>query len=227
METWRAFHSQDGPSGSRNALGQILFPSNVATRSTRSEAARVVSPHLPYAAKNLMDNGIAMWNKFPALREASTKRMASNLTNHLSVSMLNGQPIVLPVDKMIGCALKSTEDALKSAPLKAHIAKKTKFDVVVVSAFLANDAGYYLAHYFESDLVLYFTGQTSMSWMDHAMGMSPSPSFVPFTLFSFQHPMSFLQRVGNTVAVFIFEHVMRAGNLFHMAIPLSTGVLAA
>eukprot|EP00095_Tigriopus_kingsejongensis_P010354 maker-scaffold1185_size56580-snap-gene-0.15 protein:Tk10354 transcript:maker-scaffold1185_size56580-snap-gene-0.15-mRNA-1 annotation:"alpha skeletal muscle b-like isoform x2" len=33
METWRAFHSQDGPDGSRNALGQVLFPSNVATRS--------------------------------------------------------------------------------------------------------------------------------------------------------------------------------------------------
>eukprot|EP00095_Tigriopus_kingsejongensis_P003042 maker-scaffold765_size101212-snap-gene-0.22 protein:Tk03042 transcript:maker-scaffold765_size101212-snap-gene-0.22-mRNA-1 annotation:"c6 zinc finger domain-containing protein" len=78
-ETWRAFHSQDGPSGLRNALGQILFPSNVATRSTRSEAAGVVSLHLPYAANTLVDNGIVMWNKFPALPEASTKRMASNV----------------------------------------------------------------------------------------------------------------------------------------------------
>eukprot|EP00095_Tigriopus_kingsejongensis_P004773 maker-scaffold77_size404793-snap-gene-1.9 protein:Tk04773 transcript:maker-scaffold77_size404793-snap-gene-1.9-mRNA-1 annotation:"GJ13605" len=79
METWRAFHSEDGPDGSRNALGQVLFPSNVATRSTRSESTGVVSPHLPYAANTLVDNGIAMWNKFPALREASTKRMASNV----------------------------------------------------------------------------------------------------------------------------------------------------
>eukprot|EP00095_Tigriopus_kingsejongensis_P004726 snap_masked-scaffold931_size79642-processed-gene-0.8 protein:Tk04726 transcript:snap_masked-scaffold931_size79642-processed-gene-0.8-mRNA-1 annotation:"hypothetical protein" len=78
METWRAFHSQDGPSGSRNALGQVLFPSNVATRSTRSEAAGVVSPHLPYAANTVVDNGIAMWNKFLVLREFSSKRMASN-----------------------------------------------------------------------------------------------------------------------------------------------------
>eukprot|EP00095_Tigriopus_kingsejongensis_P000115 maker-scaffold983_size73474-snap-gene-0.8 protein:Tk00115 transcript:maker-scaffold983_size73474-snap-gene-0.8-mRNA-1 annotation:"PREDICTED: uncharacterized protein LOC100909276" len=59
-------------------VGQVLFPSNVATRSTRSEAAGVVSPHLPYTADTLVDNEIAMWNKFPALREASTKRMASN-----------------------------------------------------------------------------------------------------------------------------------------------------
>eukprot|EP00095_Tigriopus_kingsejongensis_P010973 maker-scaffold270_size230592-snap-gene-1.19 protein:Tk10973 transcript:maker-scaffold270_size230592-snap-gene-1.19-mRNA-1 annotation:"hypothetical protein DAPPUDRAFT_58148" len=34
MEKWRAFHNQDGPSGSRNALGQVLFPSYVVTRST-------------------------------------------------------------------------------------------------------------------------------------------------------------------------------------------------
>eukprot|EP00095_Tigriopus_kingsejongensis_P001661 maker-scaffold670_size114954-snap-gene-0.19 protein:Tk01661 transcript:maker-scaffold670_size114954-snap-gene-0.19-mRNA-1 annotation:"dual specificity mitogen-activated protein kinase kinase 5-like" len=79
METWRAFNSQDGPDGSRNALGQVLFPSNVDTRSTRSETAGVVSQHLPYAANTLVDNRIAMWNKFPALREASTKRMASNV----------------------------------------------------------------------------------------------------------------------------------------------------
>eukprot|EP00095_Tigriopus_kingsejongensis_P001737 maker-scaffold1074_size64407-snap-gene-0.15 protein:Tk01737 transcript:maker-scaffold1074_size64407-snap-gene-0.15-mRNA-1 annotation:"sulfate permease" len=78
METCRAFYSQDGPEGSRNALGQVLFPSNVATRSTRSEAAGDVSPDLPYAAYTMVDNGIAMWNKFPTLREASTKRMASN-----------------------------------------------------------------------------------------------------------------------------------------------------
>eukprot|EP00095_Tigriopus_kingsejongensis_P011553 maker-scaffold33_size549341-snap-gene-4.34 protein:Tk11553 transcript:maker-scaffold33_size549341-snap-gene-4.34-mRNA-1 annotation:"hypothetical protein" len=75
METWRAFHSQDGP---------VLFPSNVATRSTRSEAAGVVSPHLPYAANTLVDNGIAVWNKFPALLEAPTKRMASNVAKSIS-----------------------------------------------------------------------------------------------------------------------------------------------
>eukprot|EP00095_Tigriopus_kingsejongensis_P012219 maker-scaffold3155_size9965-snap-gene-0.1 protein:Tk12219 transcript:maker-scaffold3155_size9965-snap-gene-0.1-mRNA-1 annotation:"pre-mrna-processing-splicing factor 8" len=50
-----------------------------------SEAAGVVSPHLPYAANTLVDNGIAMWNKFPALREASTKRMASNVMSEHEV----------------------------------------------------------------------------------------------------------------------------------------------
>eukprot|EP00095_Tigriopus_kingsejongensis_P007282 maker-scaffold144_size312663-snap-gene-2.43 protein:Tk07282 transcript:maker-scaffold144_size312663-snap-gene-2.43-mRNA-1 annotation:"transmembrane protein 147" len=81
METWRAFHSQDGPDGSRSALRQVLCPANVATRSTMSKAAGDVSLHLPYATNTLVDNGIAMWNKFPALREASTKRMASNSTS--------------------------------------------------------------------------------------------------------------------------------------------------
>jgi hypothetical protein len=26
METWKAFHSSDGPNGSRNALGNVIFP---------------------------------------------------------------------------------------------------------------------------------------------------------------------------------------------------------
>eukprot|EP00095_Tigriopus_kingsejongensis_P007363 maker-scaffold1571_size35388-snap-gene-0.6 protein:Tk07363 transcript:maker-scaffold1571_size35388-snap-gene-0.6-mRNA-1 annotation:"probable cytochrome p450 303a1" len=100
METWRAFHSQDGPDGSRNALGQVLFPSNVATRSTRSETAGVVSPHLPYAANTLVDNGIAMWNKFPALREASTRRMASSVANYGKIvgSMMGSFPVVAVYD---------------------------------------------------------------------------------------------------------------------------------
>eukprot|EP00095_Tigriopus_kingsejongensis_P002678 maker-scaffold1259_size52279-snap-gene-0.10 protein:Tk02678 transcript:maker-scaffold1259_size52279-snap-gene-0.10-mRNA-1 annotation:"anionic trypsin-1 precursor" len=119
METWRAFHSQDGPDGSRNALGQVLFPSNVATRSTRSEAAGVVSPHLPYATNTLVDNGIAMWNKFPALREASTKGMASNKRRMLKIALVVAmvalgaqagrirpvmpkRPLGYPADKIVG-----------------------------------------------------------------------------------------------------------------------------
>eukprot|EP00095_Tigriopus_kingsejongensis_P012765 maker-scaffold725_size106157-snap-gene-0.12 protein:Tk12765 transcript:maker-scaffold725_size106157-snap-gene-0.12-mRNA-1 annotation:"hypothetical protein DAPPUDRAFT_302022" len=36
------------------------------------------------SANTLADNGIAMWNKFPALREASTTRMASNVAQLIS-----------------------------------------------------------------------------------------------------------------------------------------------
>eukprot|EP00095_Tigriopus_kingsejongensis_P002758 maker-scaffold1440_size41170-snap-gene-0.6 protein:Tk02758 transcript:maker-scaffold1440_size41170-snap-gene-0.6-mRNA-1 annotation:"PREDICTED: uncharacterized protein K02A2.6-like" len=70
METWRAFHSQDGPDGSRNALGLVIFPSNVATRSTRSETAGVVSPHLPYAANTLSNNPpCGYWRRTICLKE--------------------------------------------------------------------------------------------------------------------------------------------------------------
>eukprot|EP00095_Tigriopus_kingsejongensis_P004673 maker-scaffold938_size78735-snap-gene-0.15 protein:Tk04673 transcript:maker-scaffold938_size78735-snap-gene-0.15-mRNA-1 annotation:"PREDICTED: uncharacterized protein LOC103511797" len=75
METWRAFHSQDGPGGLRNALGpQVLLPAIL--RGSQGQSLQELSH--PYAANTLVDNEIAMWNKFPALREASTKRMASN-----------------------------------------------------------------------------------------------------------------------------------------------------
>ena len=59
---------------------------------------------------------------------------------------------------MLGAALGGNDLALKT--LAPEIAEPAgKFDVVVVSAFVANDAAYYLAKHFGADLVLYFTGQ--------------------------------------------------------------------
>ena len=37
----------------------------------------------------------------------------------------------------------------------------TRFDMVIVPSFLANEAGYYLAHKFKAQLGLYFSGQVS------------------------------------------------------------------
>eukprot|EP00095_Tigriopus_kingsejongensis_P006983 maker-scaffold641_size121017-snap-gene-0.20 protein:Tk06983 transcript:maker-scaffold641_size121017-snap-gene-0.20-mRNA-1 annotation:"sodium- and chloride-dependent glycine transporter 2-like" len=75
-----------------------------------SEAAGVVSPHLPYAANTLVDNGIAMWNKFPALREASTKRMASNVAKSpdtmASPDSTETHPVAKPVDTEVEDASK-------------------------------------------------------------------------------------------------------------------------
>ncbi|TRY78677.1 hypothetical protein TCAL_13198 [Tigriopus californicus] len=127
----------------------------------------------------------------------------------LSSELLTGKTTMMPFDKMLDMAFTTNRNALMEEALQTHIRRKTDFDVVVVSPFLANDAGYYLAHYFEADLALYFTGQATLPWMDHAMGMSPSPSFNPLILFSFKHPMTFLQRVLNTVATMVFEHGVR------------------
>lgn len=137
----------------------------------------------------------------PNLMEEKMKEMSSD--------MLNGKSIMLPINEMLDMAFTTNKNALQGDAFQAHIKRKTDFDVVIVSPFLANDAGYYLAHYFEADLALYFTGQATLPWMDHAMGMSPSPSFNPLILFSFKHPMTFLQRVLNTVATLLFEHGVR------------------
>eukprot|EP00095_Tigriopus_kingsejongensis_P004781 maker-scaffold77_size404793-snap-gene-2.15 protein:Tk04781 transcript:maker-scaffold77_size404793-snap-gene-2.15-mRNA-1 annotation:"sam-dependent methlyltransferase" len=67
---------------------------------------------LPYAANTLVDNGIAMWNKFPALREASTKRMASNVAK---VTMDNF--LLCDHYRNIGLALAVAEEAERHAHL--------------------------------------------------------------------------------------------------------------
>eukprot|EP00095_Tigriopus_kingsejongensis_P006973 maker-scaffold693_size110418-snap-gene-0.21 protein:Tk06973 transcript:maker-scaffold693_size110418-snap-gene-0.21-mRNA-1 annotation:"hypothetical protein BRAFLDRAFT_284329" len=77
METWRAFHSRDGPKGSRNALGNLLFPPVIPARLMRSEVAGLVPHCLPLAANTMVCHGNQMWNQFAALREAGTKREAA------------------------------------------------------------------------------------------------------------------------------------------------------
>ena len=50
----------------------------------------------------------------------------------------------------------------------------TKFDVVIVINFFGDAAGYYIAQRFNASLVLYFTGQMSLPWIDEAVGQPHS-----------------------------------------------------
>ena len=102
----------------------------------------------------------------------------------------------------------SNNDALTK--LKPEIEKKSDvFDVVVVSVFMANDAGYFLANHFGADLVLYFTCQISLPFMNHAMGMPHNPAYMPLIVFNFKPPLTFFQRVLNTIATTLFHHYGR------------------
>lgn len=87
--------------------------------------------------------------------------------------------------------------------------------MVVVSALIANEAGYYLAHRFgRARLCLYLTVQRSMPTMDHAMGMPHNPALLPFFALPFAAPreMDLHQRIASTVATLFFEHIIRSVN---------------
>jgi hypothetical protein len=78
METWKAYWSTDGPDGSRNPLGLIMFGSrenpNISQRSSRSRTANIVPKPLPLAADTLAANGVEMWNTQSDLRLAATRQ---------------------------------------------------------------------------------------------------------------------------------------------------------
>ncbi len=107
---------------------------------------------------------------------------------------------------LIDGAIESNDNALSDKRLRDHLAKG--FDVVLVSPFIASEAGYYLAQKTNAALVLYFTAQTSLSPIDWAVGQPHNSAFLPFVLLDFQLPMTFLQRVLNTVATYGF-HLVR------------------
>jgi hypothetical protein len=89
METWKAYHSSDGPNGSRNVLGNILFAPSVGgaiSRPSRSVTAGIVPRPLPQMANTFADHAIMLWNKHPALRQAGTRHAAKKIANAISKS---------------------------------------------------------------------------------------------------------------------------------------------
>ena len=85
----------------------------------------------------------------------------------------------------------------------------TKFDIAMVLPFFGDEAGYYLAQKFNASLVLYFTGQVSLSWVDEAMGQPHNTAFQPTLVFPFTSDMTFIQRAINTFGNFFFHHIIR------------------
>ena len=89
MEAWKAFHSSDGPNGSRNPLGKQIFPTTThcdITRSSRSVKEGVIPLPLPSKPNTYVWNASTIWNSSSALREASTKNEASKIAKGLARS---------------------------------------------------------------------------------------------------------------------------------------------
>jgi glucuronosyltransferase len=85
----------------------------------------------------------------------------------------------------------------------------TKFDAVIVVPFFGNEAGYYLAHRFKAPLILYFTGQVSIAWVDDAIGQPHNTAYLPTAILPFTSEMTFFQRVINTFGNFVFHKILR------------------
>jgi glucuronosyltransferase len=109
-----------------------------------------------------------------------------------------------------------TAVAASDIAINHHIMKKlladpnTRFDAIIVIPMIACEAGYYLAHKWKAELVLYSTIQTKMSFMSHAMGQPHNPATNTFGLLSYRaESMTLLQRVQNTILTFAFDQVVR------------------
>ena len=79
----------------------------------------------------------------------------------------------------------------------------------MVIPFFGDEAGYYIAQRFNASLVLYFTGQVSISWVDEAMGQPHNTAYMPTAILPFISEMNFLQRAANTLGNFIFHRIIR------------------
>ena len=96
-----------------------------------------------------------------------------------------------------------------NSEIKELLKQGKKFDIVIVSAFLVSEGGYYLAKKFDASLAIYFTGQSSLPWVDAAFGQPHNPSYLPTPLLEAGTEMSFLERLQNFIITFLFHYGMR------------------
>lgn len=87
--------------------------------------------------------------------------------------------------------------------------QRKRFDIVVVSAFLAGEGGYYLAKKFDASIALYSTGQASLPWIDAAVGQPHNPSYLPNPLLECSPEMSFIERLKSFVLTFLMHYGFR------------------
>ena len=86
LETWKAYHSCDGPHGARSPLGALLFDKAAQERVTRSGTAGVVPPCLPMPAATMVHHALTVWNRSEDLRSAKTIGEARSCARKLARS---------------------------------------------------------------------------------------------------------------------------------------------
>ena len=88
LETWKAFHSQDGPNTTRNPLGKAIFGDlhnpAPAQRSTRASTQGQVNLPLLMAAPTMAYSAVKIWNQNEALRSARTISAAKSIARKLA-----------------------------------------------------------------------------------------------------------------------------------------------
>jgi len=85
METWKAYHSNDGPDKTMNPLGNILFGSTPSKNiSTRACTQGLIGPALPMAADTMVNHAVKIWNSRQDLRTARNLAQAKSVARSLS-----------------------------------------------------------------------------------------------------------------------------------------------
>ncbi len=110
-------------------------------------------------------------------------------------------------------AVDANDNALGNNRLRNHL--DIGFDVVIVNSFFCSEAGYYLAQRGDAALVLYLSGQVSISNLDWAVGQPHNTAYLPFPMLDFQPPFTFPQRVINTIGTYLY-HMFRQGLMYTM-----------
>jgi glucuronosyltransferase len=137
----------------------------------------------------------------------------ANKVSSLKLVENNKDEKEIPILEAVDTAITLNDNALNHPVMKKLLSDpNTRFDAVIVSNFMAGEAGYYLAYKWQAELALYCSAQSRLPFLSSAMGQPHNPALNTLALLPYSAgSMTFPQRVLNTVMTFAFEHIFRNG----------------
>ena len=154
----------------------------------------------------------------PGVREIVIESDFVSLVQDAIGGILVKKGVDVPWSKMMEQTVKDNRAAF-SHPEVQKLVREGGVDVACVVPF-GNEPGYYFAEKTNATLALVWTGTQLVPWISWAIGDSYNPATQPNALLGYTHPMTFPQRLVNT----LFTGLMALVNEYYLR-PMSHNLL--
>jgi len=135
----------------------------------------------------------------PGVKEIVIESEFVGLVQDAIGGILVKKGVDVPWTKVMEQTVKDNRAAFSHPEVQQLLKNQGSVDVVCVVPF-GNEPGYYFAEKMNATLALVWTGTQMVPWISWAVGDTFDPATQPMPLLGYTHPMTFPQRLVNTLA---------------------------
>ncbi len=157
-------------------------------------------------------DGLPSFQKLMTGQSKSPGGLATQISKYITqieAALPQNAKAIELIKPLLGSKFNSYLRPVVTLNMNLFSGNETRFDVVISSARMSNEIGYYLAHKSNATLVLFSTHQQPFPMMNWGLGQPNNPAYTPFIFSQLMYPMSFMERVKNTLSLAIYQFLFR------------------